>query len=62
MAIPWPIATHAVLPPVDDVLAKVPARELYERTGIQIIPINTMFELAALAADGDAGLTTPRRC
>ena len=41
---------------VDDVLAKVPARELYERTGIQIIPINTIFELAALAADEDEGL------
>ena len=41
---------------VDDVLARVPARELYGRTGIQIIPINTIFELAALAADDDAGL------
>jgi rhamnulokinase len=41
---------------LDDALAKVPARELYARTGIQIMPINTIFELAALAADGDAGL------
>ena len=31
----------------------VPARELYERTGIQHLPINTIFELAALAADDD---------
>jgi rhamnulokinase len=37
-----------------DVLAKVPARELYGRTGIQIIPINTIFELAAMAASDDA--------
>jgi rhamnulokinase len=37
-------------------LARVPARELYERTGIQILPINTLYELAALAADGDAAL------
>ena len=37
----------------DDVLAKVPARELYGRTGIQIIPINTIYELAAMAADRD---------
>ena len=37
-------------------LGQVPARELYERTGIQILPINTIFELAALAADDDAGL------
>jgi rhamnulokinase len=37
----------------DDVLAKVPARELYGRTGVQIIPINTIYELAAMAADRD---------
>jgi rhamnulokinase len=37
----------------ENVLARVPARELYGRTGIQIIPINTIFELAAMAADGD---------
>ena len=37
----------------DDVLAKVPARELYGRTGIQILPINTIYELAAVAADRD---------
>jgi rhamnulokinase len=34
-------------------LARVPARELYERTGIQLMPINTIFELAAMAAEGD---------
>jgi rhamnulokinase len=38
---------------VDRVLAEVPARELYERTGIQLMPINTVFELAAMAAEGD---------
>ena len=27
------------------VFARVPARELYERTGIQLLPINTIFEL-----------------
>ena len=32
---------------------RVPPRELYERTGIQLIPINTVFELAAMADDGD---------
>jgi rhamnulokinase len=41
---------------VEPVLAEVPARELYERTGIQLIPINTIFELAALAAEGDPAL------
>jgi rhamnulokinase len=41
---------------VDRVLALVPGRELYERTGIQLISINTIFELAAMAADGDPAL------
>jgi rhamnulokinase len=41
---------------VPGVLARIPARELYERTGIQLMPINTIFELGALAADGDPGL------
>jgi rhamnulokinase len=41
---------------VDAVLAEVPARELYERTGIQLMPINTIFELAAMAAENDAAL------
>ena len=39
-----------------DVLERVPARELYERTGIQLIPINTVFELAAMAAEDDPAL------
>ncbi len=38
------------------VLEQVPARELYERTGIQILPINTLYELAALAAEDDPAL------
>jgi rhamnulokinase len=38
---------------LETVLQRVPARELYERTGIQILPINTLYELAALAAEGD---------
>jgi rhamnulokinase len=40
----------------DRVLEEVPPRELYERTGIQLIPINTLFELAAMAADRDPAL------
>ncbi len=39
-----------------DALARVPARELYERTGIQLLPINTVFELAAMAAKRDPAL------
>jgi rhamnulokinase len=38
---------------VDPVLAQVPARELYERTGIQLMPINSVFELAAMAEEDD---------
>jgi rhamnulokinase len=38
---------------MDAVLAEIPARELYERTGIQLLPINTVFELAAMAAEHD---------
>ena len=41
---------------MDAVLERVPPRELYERTGIQLMPINTVFELGAMAADGDAAL------
>ena len=46
---------------VDAVLAEVPARELYERTGIQLLPINSIFELAAMAAEGDAALAAADR-
>ena len=41
---------------VEAVLERVPARELYERTGIQLMPINTVFQLAALAAERDEQL------
>ncbi len=37
-------------------LERVPARELYERTGIQLLPINSIFELAAMADEGDPAL------
>jgi rhamnulokinase len=39
-----------------DVLTRVPARELYDRTGIQLMPINTVFELGAMAAEADPAL------
>jgi rhamnulokinase len=38
---------------VEAVLAHVPARDLYERTGIQLMPINTVFQLGAMAAADD---------
>lgn len=41
---------------MERVFAQVPERELYERTGIQLMPINTVFELAAMAAENDPAL------
>src|ERR671930_1266109 len=41
---------------VERVLAVVPARELYQRTGIQLLPINTIFELAAMALEADPAI------
>jgi rhamnulokinase len=41
---------------VDDVLARVPRSELYRRTGIQHLPINTIFELAAMVQSRDPAL------
>ena len=38
------------------VFARVPARELYETTGIQLMPINTVFQLAAMASVQDPAL------
>ena len=35
---------------MDKVFARVPAREVFERTGIQTMPINTLYQLAALHA------------
>jgi rhamnulokinase len=43
-------------PVIAKVLARVPARELYERTRIQILPINTVYELAAMVAEGDPAI------
>jgi len=45
----------------DSVIDQIPARELYERTAIQLMPINTLFELAAAAAERDPTLAEARR-
>jgi rhamnulokinase len=45
----------------ESVLEAIPSRELYGRTGIQLLPINTIFELAAAAAGGDEALKKARR-
>ena len=46
---------------VEGVFACVAPRELYERTGIQLLPINTVFELAAMAAESDPVLAAAER-
>jgi rhamnulokinase len=46
---------------MEHVFARVPARELYERTGIQLLRINTIFQLAALAGAGDPSLEQAHR-
>jgi rhamnulokinase len=38
------------------VLGRVAGRELYERTGIQLMPINTIFQLGAMVAEDDRAL------
>src|SRR5262245_21559089 len=42
---------------MERLLERVPARELYETTGIQLMPINTVFELGAMAAEDDPVLS-----
>ena len=46
---------------MEQVFARVPARELYERTGIQMLPINTIFQLVAAAESADRSLEVAHR-
>lgn len=46
---------------VDAVHARISSRELYDRTGIQFLPINTIFELAAMAGEADPALEAATR-
>src|SRR5712672_3677604 len=41
---------------MERVFALIPRQELYARTGIQLMPINTVFQLAAMAAADDPSL------
>jgi rhamnulokinase len=41
---------------VESVYSRIAPRELYERTGIQLLPINSIFELAAMALENDRAL------
>ena len=46
---------------VEGVYARVAPREIYERTGVQLLPINSLFELAAMAAEPDPVLAAADR-
>ena len=41
---------------MEALFARVPAREIYERTGIQLMPINTLVQLYAAVAAGERSL------
>ena len=41
---------------LDELYERVPARELYDRTGIQLMPINTVVQLAAMVSAEDPAL------
>lgn len=43
------------------VFDRVPPRELYDRTGIQLMPINTIFQLFAMTEAGDRALEVAHR-
>src|SRR5437762_10981527 len=46
---------------MDAVLAKVAKREIYEKTGIQFMPINTLFQLTAAKRDTPELLNAARK-
>ena len=41
---------------VPGVFERIPPRELYDRTGVQMLPINTIYELAAMVDEHDPAL------
>jgi rhamnulokinase len=41
---------------MEQVFALIPREELYARTGIQLMPINTIYQLASMVAAGDPSL------
>jgi rhamnulokinase len=41
-------------------LQRIPRSSIYERTGIQFLPFNTLYQLAAMAESGDPALNTAR--
>jgi rhamnulokinase len=41
-------------------LERIPRESIYERTGIQFLPFNTLYQLASMAESGDPALTRAR--
>lgn len=41
---------------MDRVFSRIPKKEIFERTGIQFLPFNTIFQLAAMKEAGDPNL------
>ncbi|MDD8027134.1 MAG: rhamnulokinase [Acidobacteriota bacterium] len=50
LGLPFAYRDPRNIPAMEAFLAKVPAERLYERTGIQFMPFNSIFQLQALAA------------
>lgn len=46
---------------MDYVLSCVPRRSIFERTGLQFMPINTLYQLVAMHRAGNTALSTARR-
>jgi rhamnulokinase len=45
---------------MESFLERIPRSSIYERTGIQFMPLNTLYQLAALAGSGDPTLARAR--
>ena len=46
---------------LEEALRRVPRQEIYSRTGVQFLPINTLYQLMALVRSGDPQLETSER-
>ena len=46
---------------LEETFRRIPREEIYERTGVQFIPINTLYQLMALVTSGDPQLEVADR-
>ncbi len=61
LRLPYSYRDPRTQPMMAKALARMPAAELYARTGIQLIPINTLYQLLA-DLEADAALLKQARC